>query len=80
MNNIMDQAARSELLSSEMSKAILAGDDKQLLEVLSELVMACSDAHALLIADSSTTMNERRLSRQLLAVAFMVALCGERNQ
>jgi hypothetical protein len=74
---ILDQLTQTNLLPSSLTAAIQAGATPPTSEVGVQLVICAMDAEAIISGDPTSTWNERRLSRQLLAVAFLVALCGE---
>jgi len=74
-NQIYDQLARNTgLLPENLSAAILAGKTPSTEDVLMHLLIAAQDGFAVVTGDSRSTMNEKRLSRMALAVAFLAAI------
>jgi hypothetical protein len=74
MRFVLDQLARTKLLPDSISAAILAGKNPSLADLLPHLVIGAWDADAMTAGDKSATWTERRLSRQLLGLTFLVAL------
>jgi hypothetical protein len=77
MNFTLDQLARSGLLPKSESEAILAGKTPSPSVLIPHLVILSRDADAMTGADKSTTGTQRRLSRQLLGLTFLLALLVE---
>lgn len=74
MNNLLVQAAHSTLLPDDLAKPILAGDTPPVEDIVMALVIACMDAHAVVVGDPKSSWNEKRVARIALAVAFLAAL------
>ena len=72
-NNALDQLLRTDLLPEELSKHILSGGVPDMTEVLYQLVIGIADAYEVEKYKGST-WTDRRLSRQLVGVAFLLAL------
>jgi len=77
MTRILTQLAHTTLLPDSISATIAAGDTATMPDVIYHLVIGCMDAEAMIAIDPETTWNERRISRQLLAVTFLMALVLE---
>jgi len=73
-NQIYSQLAHSSLLPDDMAVAILAGNTPPAEDVVLHLVIGALDAHAVVLGDPQSTLNEKRLARMALAVAFLGAM------
>jgi hypothetical protein len=71
---IYDQLARSGLLPSDISSAILHGSLPSLQELVAALVVAAQDCEAMTRNSVESTWFERRLATQCLVIAFLSAL------
>ena|ERR1035438_40208 len=74
MTNIYNQLARSGLLLSDLSNRILSGKPPCIEEIVMALVIGSMDCDALTKSGDSDDWNIRRISRQLLTIAFLSAL------
>jgi len=75
MKAIIDQLARNtELLPDYLSKAILAGKTPPVDEIVMPLVIGVMDAHAVIVGSQESSWDEKRMSRMVLAVAFLAAM------
>jgi hypothetical protein len=72
--NILDQLARTRLLSPVVSEAILNGNPPALEEVVMSLLIGTMDAEAMTRCDQESTWTEKRTARQGLIIAFLLAL------
>jgi hypothetical protein len=81
MKNVLDQLARSTLLSSEMSAAILVGGDNipSVEDIVTALIHGAQDCEAMTATDPKATWSERRIARGVLTVAFLGALFQAKN-
>jgi hypothetical protein len=73
-NNALNQLVRTDLLPEELSKLILSGGAPDMTEVLYQIVIGIADAYEVQKYDKNSTWTDRRLSRQLVGVAFLVTL------
>jgi hypothetical protein len=74
-NDIYSQLAHNTgLLPDDMAAAILAGNSPPREDVVLHLVIGALDAHAVVLGDPQSTLNEKRLARMALAVAFLGAM------
>jgi hypothetical protein len=81
MNRILDQLARSGLLvDDDMVSAIFSGNAPPLEEIVLALVIGGLDCDALLRADATSTVNQRRLARSCLIISFLGAIACLREQ
>jgi len=76
VKNIPDQLARTKLLPDDLAAAILAGNTPPLEELVTNLLISEMDAEAMTASDPSSSWTEKRLARQCLAMAFLLALHG----
>ena len=75
---LWELALNTRLLPESLSDAILTGVVPSKSDVIHHLIVTAVDAEAVVAGDPESTWNERRLARQALAVAFLVALvCGK---
>ena len=74
MTDTLIQLAHSTLLPKSTAQAILAGRVPPLTGLVVPLVIASLDADTVTAGDKNATWRERRLSRQLLGVTFLLAL------
>jgi hypothetical protein len=79
MTDTLDQLARTNLLPSSESAAILSGRTPPLSNLIQHLVIASMDAEALTSGDKTATWTQRRIARQLLGLTFMTALLLEQT-
>jgi hypothetical protein len=75
--NVYDQLARPSLLPESMSETILAGLPPAGDAVMA-LVVGSIDYAATVEGDPTSTMNERRIARACLSIAFLTALASPR--
>lgn len=76
---IIDQLAHTTLLPETMATAILTGDKPPIEEIVTALVIGAMDCETVVRSDSTSTWNERRIARAILAVAFLTALAAARQ-
>ena len=74
MKYILDQLARSTLLPSSMTAAILAGEQLRIEEIVVALIQHAQDCEVTTRHDSQSTWNDRRIARSVLVVALLGAL------
>ena len=75
MTNVIDQMARNtDLLPQAMAEAILAGSPPPLEEIVVALIIACMDAHAVIVGSPESSWNDKRQARMALTVAFLAAM------
>ena len=76
---ILKRLAESGLLFDSLAEQILSGVMPPIEDILVDLVDGAMDCHAVTVGDPKSTWNEKRIARQCLAVAFLMALvsCGE---
>jgi hypothetical protein len=77
-NQIYDQLARTTLLPESLSSEILAGNVPPLEEIITPLLILEMDCEALTASDKST-WTDRRLARQCLAIAFLLAIVAAKD-
>jgi hypothetical protein len=74
-SDIFGQLARNtNLLPESQSSEILAGNMPPLEDIIMPLLIGTIDCEALTAAGSNSTWTERRLSRQCLILAFLLAI------
>jgi hypothetical protein len=75
-NQILNQLVRNtSLLSSTVVASILACNNEAPLDkIVMHLLIAALDVESMIALDSDSTLNEKRIARQNLAVAFLSAL------
>ena len=73
-NSSLNQLSRTTLIPDDLVAAILAGSEPPLEEIVAALLIGSLDCHATLVGDPASTLNEKRLARQNLIVAFLTAL------
>jgi hypothetical protein len=73
-NTILEQLSRSTLLPSSLSAAILAGNTPPLEEIVTQLLIAEMDCEGLTASDPKSSWTERRIARQVLVLAFLLAI------
>ena len=73
-NEIYGQLARTRLLSESESAAILAGNVPPLDEIITTLLIGAMDCEAMTAGDPKSGWNEKRLARQCLTIAFLLAI------
>jgi hypothetical protein len=74
MNNVLDQLARTTLLPEKISAKILSGTMPPIEDIVMPLLLHTIDCEAMTSNDPASSWNERRIARQVLAVAFLGAL------
>jgi hypothetical protein len=75
MSRILKQLVHSGLLFDEDTvAAIIAGDARAMENVVTDLVIGVMDAETIVRNDSMSTLTEKRIARQGLAVAFLAAI------
>jgi hypothetical protein len=79
MNYIYDQLARSTLLPSSMSVAILAGEQPHIEHIVMTLIQHAQDCEAMIRNDPKASWIDRRIARQVLTIAFLSALLQARE-
>ena len=79
MTDVLGQMSRTTLLPTESSSAILAGHPPPISDLIVHIVIAAMDADAMTANDRSATWTQRRLSRQLLGLTFLVALLSSQE-
>ena len=75
-SDIYGQLCRTNLLPESQSSEILAGNVPPLEDIIMPLLIGTMDCEALTAADSNSTWTERRLARQCLILAFLLAIGG----
>jgi hypothetical protein len=78
-NEIYGQLARTNLLPESQSAEILAGNVLPLEDIVMPLLIGAMDCEAVIACDSKSTWNERRLARQCLIIAFLVAIVAAKE-
>ncbi|HYW38068.1 MAG TPA: hypothetical protein VE957_08140 [Terriglobales bacterium] len=74
-NWVYQQLARNTtLLPAEQSSAILAGNVPPLEGIVVPLLIGAMDCEAMIGCDPKSTWNEKRLARQCLIVALLLAI------
>ena len=73
-NQIYDQLARTNLLPESLSSEMLAGKVLPLKDIIMPLLVGTMDCEAMIGCDPKSTWNERRLARQCLILAFLLAI------
>ena len=76
MDAILNQRARSTLLPPDMATAILDGNKPTLDEIVTALVIGAMDCQATVVADTRSTLNEKRIARACATIAFLTALAN----
>jgi hypothetical protein len=79
MTKSLKQLAHSKLLPESLSTTILAGHTPPISDLTYYLVIVAMDAEVMTSADAKSSWTERRISLQLSALAFLVALLLERT-
>jgi hypothetical protein len=74
ISDVYRQMARSTLLPVEMSATILAGDLPPAGDVVNALVISSLDCEATVSGDPQSSLNEKRIARACLTIAFLTAL------
>jgi hypothetical protein len=77
MSFTLDQLARTGLLPKSESEAILDGKSSSLSDLIPHLLILSLDADAMTGADKTATWTQRRLSKQILGLTFLLALLVE---
>lgn len=77
--DIIKLLAHSTLLFRHVADPILAGNPPPLAEITDALLIHALDCEATLAGDPKSTMNERRICRAVVTVAFMAALAIEQG-
>jgi hypothetical protein len=78
-NEIYGQLARTNLLPDDVAAPILAGNVPPLEGILMPLLIGAMDCEAMIGCDSKSTWNERRLARQCLILAFLLAIVAAKE-
>jgi phosphohistidine phosphatase SixA len=73
-SDIYGQLARTNLLPDDVAAAMLAGHEPSLEEIIMPLLIGALDCEAVISCDPKSTWNERRLARQCLILAFLLAI------
>ena len=73
-DRILDQLARSTLLPTAMSEDMFAGKAVDRQEIIMALIHGAMDCHAMTAGASTATWTDRRLARQVLTIAFLLAI------
>jgi hypothetical protein len=77
-SNILRQLAlNTNLLPDELSQAILDGKAAASAEIVFNLLLHSIDCQAMTCNDPKSTWTEKRLARQSLVIAFLLALGQE---
>jgi len=71
--------AHSGLLPKPQSLELLAGNAPQIEEIIIPLLIGALDCEALTAYDSQSTWTERRLARQCLILAFLLAIVAAKD-
>ena len=79
MTTILSQLGYSKLLPSSESTAILSGSTPPISDLIYHLLIGSMDAEAMTSGDPKSTLNERRIARQLLGLTFLAALLLEQT-
>ena len=77
MTHSLNQFARTNLLPTSDSEAILSGQTPPLSDLIQHLVVGSMDAEAVTADEKTATWTQRRIARQLLGLTFMTALLLE---
>jgi hypothetical protein len=80
MKKIFDQLARSGLLCDDMEAAIFAGDPPSMEKIVAEVLDNVVLSEAVIRGDPQSTLNEKRIARQCLAIGFLSAIAGTKEQ
>jgi hypothetical protein len=75
-DTILERLARSTLLPGDMAAAILAGDAPPLKDILDALLIGSLDCQATVVADTRSTLNEKRIGRACGIIAFLTAIAN----
>lgn len=78
-NEIYGQLARTNLLSESQRSEMLAGHEPSLEDIVMPLLIGAMDCEAMTACDSKATWNERRLARQCLILAFVLAIVAAKE-
>ena len=73
-DEILKQLAQSSLLPADLRAEIRLGINPPLSEIALPLIMAVLDSYAFVENDVRSSWNERRIARQNVALAFLLAL------
>ena len=74
--DVIRQLANTTLLTKEMSEAILAGNPPAIDEIITWLLIGSMDCEAVIRQDQESSWAERRIARQCLVLAFLLAIAG----
>ena len=78
-SEIYGQLARTNLLPESQSSELLAGKVLPLKDIIMPLLVGTMDCEAMIGCDSKSTWNERRLARQCLILAFLLAIVAAKE-
>ena len=78
-NEIYGQLARTNLLPESQSSELLAGNVPPIEDIVMPLLIGAMDCEAMIGCDSKSTWNERRLARQCLILAFLLAIVAAKE-
>ena len=78
-NEIYGQLARTNLLPASQSSEMLAGNVPPLEDIIMPLLIGAMDCEAMIGCDPKSTWNERRVARQCLILAFLVAIVAAKE-
>jgi hypothetical protein len=73
-NEVYGQLARTNLLSQSQASEILAGNPPPLEDIIMALLIGAMDCEKMIGCDPKSTWNERRITRQCLILAFLLAI------
>ena len=76
---IYGQLARTNLLPETQSSEMLAGNVLPDEYIIMPLLIGAMDCEAMTTCDSKSTWNEKRLARQCLILAFLLAIVGAKE-
>lgn len=79
MKFILSQLARTGLLPASESKELLAGNALSLSDLIPHLLISALDADAMTVSDKTASWTQRRQSRQLLGLTFLVVFLLHRT-
>ena len=79
LNDIYSQLARTKLLPDDLAAAILGGNVPPLHGIIMPLLIGAMDCEAMTVCDSQSTWIERRLARQCLILAFLLAIVAAKE-
>lgn len=79
LDNVLDQLARSTMLPSSMSAAILAGEQPLIEDIVMTLIYSAQDCEAMTRHDEKASWIDKRIARSVLIIAFLGAILQARE-